>query len=81
MVFQHEGESIQSYLFGSRLNQFIRWGEENNQRALKNIISYYAEAPAGLTVSVRAEESGADAEGRKEKLRRRYDNLKNKGTE
>ena len=61
---------------------FREWvQEENNQRALKNIISYYAEAPAGLTVSVRAEEPGADAEGRKEKLRRRYDNLKNKGTE
>lgn len=74
-----DGSRLVLFMDGIFFREWVQ--EENNQRALKNIISYYTEAPAGLTVSVRAEESGADAEGRKEKLRRRYDNLKNKGTE
>lgn len=49
--------------------------EKNNQKSLKNIISFYTDAPAGTRLEVRMNEADGDRAEVKSKLQRRYKDL------
>lgn len=49
--------------------------EENNKKSLKNIISFYTEAPSGIEIKIKLESSEDDRKNVKNKLEKRYENL------
>lgn len=49
--------------------------EETNKRSLINIISFYTEAPAGIELKIRLENTDDDRTDVKNKLQKRYENL------
>jgi DEAD/DEAH box helicase domain-containing protein len=50
--------------------------EENNMRSLLNILKFYTDAPAGIRLQIEVVESGEASTELKNKLQKRYKNLK-----
>jgi DEAD/DEAH box helicase domain-containing protein len=68
-----EDRTITLILHNSFYKQWIM--EETNKKSIINIISFHTDAPSGLQLQVRLEETADDRRNVKNKLQRRYEDL------